>query len=113
MAAVTAQALAAPTASLAKYVFCTGQLVREPRQITCSVGLLRQPHRCVEGGLTKFSAIAYPDRSSFAGRNVRVVKAAAAARKVAFSVRAERPLYFPGNPAPAYLDGRSAPRFCL
>ena len=40
------------------------------------------------------------------GKSVRSVKAAAATRKVAFTVRAERPLYFPGNPAPAHLDGR-------
>eukprot|EP00475_Leptophrys_vorax_P030598 TRINITY_DN45_c0_g1_i1.p1 TRINITY_DN45_c0_g1~~TRINITY_DN45_c0_g1_i1.p1 ORF type:complete len:280 (+),score=6.11 TRINITY_DN45_c0_g1_i1:91-840(+) len=45
-------------------------------------------------------------KSAFAGRQVRAVKVAAAPKRVAFSVTAEeRPLYFPGNPAPAYLDG--------
>lgn len=52
------------------------------------------------------SAITAVNKSSFvSGQNLRAVKVSAAPRKVAFSVRAERPLYFPGNPAPSYLDG--------
>lgn len=50
-----------------------------------------------------FSAV---NKSSFlSAQKLRIVKVSAATGKVAFSVRAERPLFFPGNPAPAYLDG--------
>jgi len=39
------------------------------------------------------------------GKTLRAAKVAAAPRQVAFSVRAERPLYFPGQTPPSYLDG--------
>lgn len=52
------------------------------------------------------SAISAVSKSSFvSGQKLRAVTVSAAPRNVAFSVRAERPLFFPGNPAPAYLDG--------
>lgn len=47
-------------------------------------------------------------KSSFAGQGLRAAKVSAAPRKVAFTVRAERPLYYPGVPAPDYLDGSLA-----
>jgi light-harvesting complex I chlorophyll a/b binding protein 2 len=39
------------------------------------------------------------------GQKLRAAKVAAAQRTISLTVRAERPLFFPGNPAPAYLDG--------
>eukprot|EP00270_Netrium_digitus_P005199 TRINITY_DN167_c0_g1_i3.p1 TRINITY_DN167_c0_g1~~TRINITY_DN167_c0_g1_i3.p1 ORF type:complete len:262 (+),score=41.21 TRINITY_DN167_c0_g1_i3:69-854(+) len=46
-------------------------------------------------------------RSSFAGKALRLPRAALAVRNVAFSVTAEteRPVWFPGSPAPEWLDG--------